>query len=200
MLSESPEQPAIPPSWFAPAALPLEVDFGCHRGAFLLAMAATDGTRNFLGIERQSARVDTCNKRIRRRELPNAFAVRGEGAQALRELLPDASVHILHVSFPDPWPKRRHEGRRLVKEDFLLEAARVLRPDGILRLMTDDAAYFAEMVALTKSGWSEVAWDDGIARPMTTFEMTFRKLGKVPFQRALSFPESNPAIARHQSV
>lgn len=200
MLSDSPEPPAIPPSWLAPGAPPLEVDFGCHRGAFLLAMASADATRNFLGIERQSARVDTCNKRIRRRELPNAFAVRGEGAQALRDFLPDASVQILHVSFPDPWPKRRHEGRRLVKGEFLREAARVLRPDGILRLMTDDAAYFAEMVAYTKSGWSEVAWDDGIARPMTTFETTFRKLGKVPFQRALSFPESNPAIARHQSV
>lgn len=180
----------FPPAWLAPGAPPLEVDFGCHRGSFLIAMAADHGTRNFLGIERQSARVEICNKRIRRRGIPNAWAVRGEGPQSLKDLLPAACVEILHVSFPDPWPKRRHAGRRLVNSDFLREAARVLLPGGILRLMTDDAAYFAEMAALTNSGWEEVPWDDGIARPMTTFETTFRALGKLPFQRALRAGES----------
>ncbi|TSA31112.1 MAG: tRNA (guanosine(46)-N7)-methyltransferase TrmB [Verrucomicrobiaceae bacterium] len=175
----------IPQCWLAPGAPPLEVDFGCHRGAFLTGMASAFPSRNFLGIEKQSARVEICNKRFVRLGLANAFAIRGEGGQALKEFLPDASASILHVSFPDPWPKRRHERRRVVTSGFLAEAARVLRPGGVLRLMTDDAAYFEQMRNLAAGGWVEILWDDGIERPATTFEKTFLALGKPPFRCAL---------------
>ncbi|MEI6279690.1 MAG: tRNA (guanosine(46)-N7)-methyltransferase TrmB [Verrucomicrobiae bacterium] len=178
----------IPETWLAPGALPLEVDFGCHRGAFLIGMAESFSSRNFLGIERQSNRVERCNARIQRRGLANAIALRGEGSDALCAALPDASVAILHVSFPDPWPKRRHARRRLVNSAFLAEAARVLRPDGTLRLMTDDAGYFFEIKNLAADAWQEVAWTDGIERPATTFENTFRRLGKEPFRLAVLKP------------
>ena len=175
----------IPQCWLAPNAPPLEVDFGCHRGAFLTGAASAFPEGNFLGIEKQSLRVEVCNRRFLRLGLKNALAIRGEGEQALKEFLPDASAAALHVSFPDPWPKRRHERRRLVTAGFLAEAARVLRPDGMLRLMTDDAPYFDQMRSLTSAGWIEIPWDDGIARPPTTFEKTFLALGKIPFRRAL---------------
>lgn len=148
-------------------------------------MASAFPEENFLGIEKQSARVEICNKRFRRLGLENAFAIRGEGEQALKEFLPDASASRLHVSFPDPWPKRRHERRRVVTTGFLFQAARVLRADGVLRLMTDDAAYFEQMRNLTAAGWVEIPWDDGIERPLTTFEKTFLTLGKAPFRCAL---------------
>jgi len=148
-------------------------------------MAETFPSRNFLGIERQSARVERCNARIRRRGLPNALAIRGEGHAAWSGLLPDASVAILNVSFPDPWPKRRHARRRLVNSTFLAAAARVLRPEGTLRLMTDDADYFSAMKILSAEGWQEAAWNDGVERPATTFEKTFLKLGKPAFRLAL---------------
>ena len=183
----------IPPCWLAPRAPLLEVDFGCHRGAFLTGMATAFPERNFLGIEKQSARVEICNKRFLRLGLPNALAIRGEGEQALKEFLPDASASTLHVSFPDPWPKRRHERRRVVAPGFLFQAARVLRADGVLRLMTDDAAYFEQMKNLTAAGWVKIPWDDGIERPLTTFEKTFLALGKAPFRCALR-PGEKPLI------
>jgi tRNA (guanine-N7-)-methyltransferase len=183
----------IPHCWLAPGAPPLEVDFGCHRGAFLTGMASAFPEGNFLGIEKQSARVEICNKRFARLGLANAFAIRGEGEQALKEFLPDASASILHVSFPDPWPKRRHERRRVVTPGFLAEAARVLRVDGALRLMTDDAAYFEQMRNLTAGGWMEIPWNDGIERPATTFEKTFLALGKAPFRCSLR-PAATPLI------
>jgi len=183
---------AVPETWFSPDSPPLEVDFGCHRGAFLTGIAAAFPSKNFLGIERQSSRVERCNARIQRLGLMNAVAVRGEGPEALHGSLPDASVAILHVSFPDPWPKRRHARRRLVDRAFLTATARVLRPDGSLRLMTDDAAYFDEMLSLTAAGWRKVAWNDGTERPATTFEKTFLSLGKLPFRLALQ-PAQIPA-------
>ncbi len=174
----------IPEAWLAPGAHPLEVDFGCHRGSFLLAVAEGVPERNFLGVERQSSRVDRCNAGIARHCLGNALAVRGEGASGL-EVLPQASVAVLHISFPDPWPKRRHAGRRLISSEFLAGAARVLGPHGSLRLMTDSADYFSSMRRLTADAWCEDERNDGIVRPPTTFEKTFLRLGVAPLRLTL---------------
>lgn len=175
-----PDENPIPCSWFEPGAPPLEVDFGCHRGTFLLGMAERYPGVNFLGMEKQGARVEKCLKKIRRHGLTNAMAVQGEGAGALLAWLPEQSVSILHVSFPDPWPKRRHASRRLVTKEFLEASARVLAGDGVLRLMTDDSAYFSEMRNLLAKGWEEMPWEDGIERPLTAFEKTFLELGQRP--------------------
>ena len=174
----------IPASWFGPGALPLEVDFGCHRGTFLIGMAEKYPGTHFLGIEKQAARVERCLAKIRRLGLPNALAVQGEGTAALALWLPEQSVSTIHVSFPDPWPKRRHASRRLVTKDFLEATARTLCRSGVLRLMTDDRAYFVEIKNLLREGWEELPWDDGIERPVTAFEKTFLGLGHHPHQYA----------------
>jgi tRNA (guanine-N7-)-methyltransferase len=176
--------PSIPPSWLEPAALPLEIDFGCHRGAFLIGMAALHPESNFLGIEKQSDRVNKCNARALRLGLSNAAAIQGVGVEAL-QTLPPASVSIFHLYFPDPWPKRRHSNRRVFQKNFLAEIRRVLRPQGVLRLMTDDAPYFAEMRELTREGWLEIPWEDGRETVLTAFEKTFRNRGQIPHQAAL---------------
>jgi len=183
MLSE--EMIDLPSEWFAPDALPLEVDFGCHRGVFLTGMAELHGRANFLGIEKQAARVGRCRSKIVRRGIVNAWAVRGEGVEAVRQFLPDGSVAIFHVLFPDPWPKRRHAGRRLVNEEFLAEVRRVLRPNGMLRLMTDDEGYFQEMRQNVAEGWMPLEWDAGRPVVPTSFEATFRALGRSPHCLAL---------------
>lgn len=170
----------IPPAWFAPGAPPLEVDFGCHRGKFLLEMALKFPETNFLGIEKQSARVEKCLKKIRRHGLSNVVAVQGEGVGALDQWLREGSASIIHVSFPDPWPKRRHASRRLVTKEFLEGVSRVLCRGGILRVMTDNGAYFSEIKDLLRDGWEELPWKDGVGRPVTTFEKTFLGLGRHP--------------------
>ncbi|MDX2080962.1 MAG: tRNA (guanosine(46)-N7)-methyltransferase TrmB [Terrimicrobiaceae bacterium] len=184
----------VPESWFAPGAPPLEVDFGSHRGVFLTGMAALHPGTNFLGIERQSERVRKTLGKIERRGLRNAWAVRGEGTEALREGLPDQSIAVLHVSFPDPWPKRRHAGRRLVNPAFLREVWRVLRPGGVLRLMTDNEPYFREMEEAVLPFWSVVPWDDGRETVATSFELTFRALGYSPHRLAVRRPGVSPPM------
>jgi tRNA (guanine-N7-)-methyltransferase len=183
------DAPAIPSAWFASDAPPLEVDFGCHRGTFLLGMAEKYPDRNFLGIEKQTARVEKCLKKIRALGLANVHAVPGTGAEALAALLPEESVSVFHVSFPDPWPKRRHATRRLMGTRFLEEIARVLRQGGILRVMTDDAAYFSEMKALLRPHWEELDWQEECERPVTAFEKTFVALG-LPVHRCAMRPVS----------
>lgn len=182
----------IPHDWFGPGAKPLEIDFGCHRGAFLVGMAQLHPGSNFLGIERQPERVAKCNSRTARLGLANALAVQGTGEQGL-EPLPDSCCAVFHLYFPDPWPKRRHAVRRVFQQGFLAEVRRILAPGGTLRLMTDNEPYFAEMRELTRSGWAERDWEDGREAVPTAFETVFFKLGKKPFRACLSAVQESTA-------
>jgi len=182
--------PTFPADWFDESAQPLEIDFGCHRGTFLLGMAAIHPGVNFLGIEKQADRVEKCNARADRLGLANARAILGLGSEAL-ETLPPGRVSVFHLYFPDPWPKRRHASRRVFQKSFLAAIRRVLRPDGTLRLMTDDEPYFSEMLGLVGASWIEIPWNDGRERVPTAFETTFLKLERIPFQAVFRPAASN---------
>jgi len=183
-----PEIPAGLSDWVAASSLPLEVDVGCHRGAFVVEMAARYKTSRFLGIERQRSRVERCGSKLRRLDLINGFVVQGDGLELPSRALPARSVTKIHVSFPDPWPKRRHHIRRMVNEEFLRAAHHLLAVDGELRLMTDDEPYFRAMElasSQTADLWDEVPWDDGREVAETEFQRKFAARGLVPFRLAL---------------
>ena len=125
--------PPLPLEWFGKTAAPLEIDFGCHRGAFLLGMASLHRGVNFLGIEKQIERVEKCNSRAERLGLANTRAIQGVGAESLKEL-PAASVSVFHLYFPDPWPKRRHASRRVFQKNFLADLPCIFHLEWTFRL------------------------------------------------------------------
>jgi tRNA (guanine-N7-)-methyltransferase len=130
----------LPAAWREDDSRCLEVDVGCHKGRFLIEMARKFPLSNFLGVERQQRRAQKAQEKISRLGLENAAVVHGDGLEALRRL-PEACADYVHVLFPDPWPKRRHQARRMVQTQFLREISRVLKGSGILRLLTDDSDY-----------------------------------------------------------
>ena len=159
----------------------IECDFGAAKGKFLSESAVLHPSVFFSGIEGLSARVTRSNKKLNRLGINNAALWRGWGQESLDALIPDGLLDTLHVSFPDPWPKRRHWSRRLVNPAFLEIAARKLKPmrenylGGVLRLMTDHLGYFAAMKEhlAAQGGWEEVPWMDDLQRPITEFETIF---------------------------
>lgn len=157
----------------------VECDFGASKGKFLTESAVANPEVFFAGIEGLSDRVVRGNRKIARLGLANALLWRGWGKESLDALVPDGLLDALHVSFPDPWPKRRHWFRRLVTVDFLTVAARKLKSTGTLRLQTDHLGYFSSMKEqlAVHGGWDEVPWDDGLVRPVTEFETIFREKG-----------------------
>ena len=158
----------------------VECDFGASKGKFLSECAALHPRVFFVGLEGLSERVIRTNKKIKRLGLANAAIWRGWGRESLEELVPEEFLDTLHISFPDPWPKRRHWGRRLVTPEFLESAASRLKIHGVLRLMTDHPGYFESMkrnIAAQRC-WIEVPWDDGIVRPVTEFETIFMDKGE----------------------
>jgi tRNA (guanine-N7-)-methyltransferase len=164
--------------WAGPHAPPLVVDVGCHRGLFLVAMAEANPAVHCLGIEKQAARAAAARRRIARLGLGNAAVLHAEAEAALASL-PVRSASQIHVLFPDPWPKRRHAARRMVHPGFLSECMRVLAPDGILRIVTDDQAYASQITGFaTACGGLRPVSGDPPVFPPSSFQHTFAAIGK----------------------
>lgn len=168
-----------------PRTAPLDLDLGCGDGSFLLAMARRHPERNFLGTERQLGRVEKVARRIAREELSNTRVLRLESHYAARHLLPEQSVAICYILFPDPWPKRYHHPRRLLQEEFMIALRRVLLPGGELRVKTDDLPYFQwmEKIWARGAGYERVGWEEEPDWPETDFEQQFLAKG-LPIYRA----------------
>src|SRR6266513_6489090 len=96
---------------------PLHVDLGCGDGSFLCEMAQQFPKRNFLGIERLTKRVEKVRRKAEKIE--NVRVLRADTLFAVRHLLPESSVDTFYLLFPDPWPKRRHQFRRIFTRHFL---------------------------------------------------------------------------------
>lgn len=164
---------------------PLELDLGCGDGAFLLAMAARYPDRNFLGTERLLGRVEKVSRAIARAGLTNARILRLESLYTVKMLLPVGCANVVHVSFPDPWPKRHHHERRLFQDEFMVALHQVLAPGGEIRIKTDDRPYFLwiEKVIGRAPGFERIEWVEEADYPRTDFEAHFLAQG-LPIHRA----------------
>ncbi len=112
----------------------LEIGFG--GGEHLATQAERWPGDAFVGAEPFLNGVASALRHVDERGLKNVRLHPGD-ARELMGRMPDASVDRIIILFPDPWPKARHHKRRLVQDDFLAEAARLLRPGGRLRFATD---------------------------------------------------------------
>jgi tRNA (guanine-N7-)-methyltransferase len=154
---------------------PLSVDYGCGEGAFVVAMAKRHPERNFLATERLVGRVEKVCRNAARLGLSNLRVLRLENLYIAKYILPPESVSVSYVSFPDPWPKRAHQSRRLVQPEFLSAVRRTLLAGGELRLKTDDLPYFQwmEKVVAEAVGWERADWPEDPEEPLTNFEARF---------------------------
>jgi tRNA (guanine-N7-)-methyltransferase len=164
---------------------PLELDLGCGDGAFILGMAKLHPDRNFLGTERLLGRVEKVCRAIAREHLTNCRILRLESLYSVKWLLPPGSASVVHVGFPDPWPKRHHHPRRLIQDEFLTALHQVIAPGGEVRIKTDDKPYFMwiEQVIGRAKGFERIEWEDDPAYPKTDFEQHFIAQG-LPVYRA----------------
>jgi tRNA (guanine-N7-)-methyltransferase len=158
---------------FPDTSRPLELDVGCGDGSFLLEMAQHYPERDFLGIERLGGRVKKICRRAARTGLTNVRVLCLESSYVLGWLLPDACAARLHLLFPDPWPKKRHESRRFVQPENLTVLHRVLAPLGELLFKTDHPDYFTAAVEAMASSplFRRTAWlTEEEFYPQTDFE------------------------------
>ncbi|MEM6562571.1 MAG: tRNA (guanosine(46)-N7)-methyltransferase TrmB, partial [Planctomycetota bacterium] len=127
-------------------ANPVEIEIGCGKGTFITQQATTRTDTNFFGLEWARFYYRYTADRLRRNGCSgNARMARAEANWFLTELVPNASVDAVHIYFPDPWPKARHNKRRLIQPAFLEIVERVLVPGGRVQIVTDHQDYWAHI-------------------------------------------------------
>jgi tRNA (guanine-N7-)-methyltransferase len=158
----------------------LEIGFG--MGETTAAIAQARPAEDFLGIEVHAPGVGSLLKRIDALGLTNVRVIRHDAAEVVAAMIPHASLAAIHVFFPDPWPKKRHHKRRLVKAAFVRDLALRLAPGGYLHLATDWEDYAREMLATLDAEPLLANVAAGFAprpayRPLTKFEARGVRLG-----------------------
>ncbi len=116
----------------------LEIGFGA--GDHLVAQAERSPKAGFIGVEFFTEGFGKALARIDDAQVDNIRLHQGDGREILARL-PNASLTMVYVLFPDPWPKARHHKRRLIQADTVSEFARVLVSGGRLRVATDVKSY-----------------------------------------------------------
>jgi tRNA (guanine-N7-)-methyltransferase len=118
----------------------IELEIGPGRGWFLVERATVEPRAGLVGFEVRRKWATIVDGRLAKRGLGRRARVLAEDARyALPRIAPDASIRRVFVHFPDPWWKKRHHKRLVVRDDFLEQAARLLEDGGDLFVQTDVA-------------------------------------------------------------
>lgn len=144
----------------------LEIGFG--GGEHLAYHLASRPDWGFIGIEPFVDGVANLLKNVAEENLPR-LRVSQQDARLLLPRIPDGALDAIYILFPDPWPKTRHQRRRIVNRDVLRECARIAKPGAELRLATDIPDYCAWMFdhlrAVPAWRWTAERADDWRVRP-----------------------------------
>jgi tRNA (guanine-N7-)-methyltransferase len=142
----------LPVPWNAAAIFgrqaPLELEIGSGKGLFIRRAAELFPKHDFLGIEIGAKYARFSAAGIARLSLPNAVMVCGDAAKILEESIPNDALEAVHVYFPDPWWKRTHRKRRILRTGVLQLIESRLRPGGSLHFWTDVEEYFRSTLKL----------------------------------------------------
>ncbi|MBO5896385.1 MAG: tRNA (guanosine(46)-N7)-methyltransferase TrmB [Clostridia bacterium] len=120
---------------------PLRIEIGCGKGDFIVGTAAKEPDVNFLAVEKVSDVLVIAAEKVKASGLDNV-RVCCIDAKELTEIFEPHSIDRIYLNFSDPWPKARHEKRRLTYRSFLEIYKQILREDGAIYFKTDNRGLF----------------------------------------------------------
>jgi tRNA (guanine-N7-)-methyltransferase len=148
----------------------LEIGFGMGEATALIGRDFPE--TGFIAVEVHKPGIGKLMARIEELELSNIRIIEGDAHPILRTMIADGSLDGVHLFFPDPWPKKRHNKRRIVNERFLELIAPKIKKDGFIHIATDWVPYaeyiqevFAPSALFTGGVVDRPEW-----RPVTRFE------------------------------
>ncbi|QTN00123.1 tRNA (guanosine(46)-N7)-methyltransferase TrmB [Sediminibacillus dalangtanensis] len=131
---------------------PLHIEIGTGKGQFIAGMATQHSEINFIGMERAKSIIVSAVEKVKQAEVENARLL-NENAKDLRDLFAENEVDKIYLNFSDPWPKTKHEKRRLTYHTFLQQYKGILKADGEIVLKTDNRKLFEySLVSFSKFG------------------------------------------------
>lgn len=161
---------------------PRILEIGCGMGETTATIAAEHPQNDYLGIEVHTPGVGSLLKEIATRELSNLRVIQHDAVEVVRDMIAPGSLAGIHVFFPDPWPKKRQQKRRLIQPDFVGLLASRLLPNGYLHCATDWEDYANQMLEVLSGESLLINMANGFTprppyRPQTKFESRGLRLG-----------------------
>lgn len=159
----------------------IELDLGCGKGGFSLELAKRNPDSLVLAADIKASRLQKINNKAAVMKIDNVQTVRVLAWDLVSYLIPDNSLDRVHILCPDPWPKFKHRGNKLVTSEFLGCLAKIMKPGAILHLATDDKPYFEWMTQAIVPLQQYERFDEGIddVRDIhTEFERYYLSVGK----------------------
>lgn len=161
---------------------PRVLEIGCGMGETTVAIAAAHPHIDYIGIEVHTPGVGSLLKQIDAAGLGNLRVIQHDAVEVLERMIAPESLDGLHIFFPDPWPKKRQQKRRLIQPPFVALAASRIKSGGYIHCATDWQEYAGQMLAVLAAEPALVNTATDFAtrpayRPQTKFEARGLRLG-----------------------
>ena len=155
-----------------PNAKEVIIEIGFGMGDATAEIAKAHPENGYIAIEVHPPGIGKLLSLIEEHELTNVYIIEGDAIEILQNMFADHSIYGFHLFFPDPWPKLKHNKRRIVNAEFLALIHQKLKPSGYINIATDWVPYaewikdvFAGSVQFTGGEVVRPDW-----RPYTKFE------------------------------
>jgi tRNA (guanine-N7-)-methyltransferase len=158
----------------------LEIGFGMGDSTATIAQAHPEN--DYLALEVHTPGVGNLLKVIDAEQIKNIRIMQHDAVEVLRDMICDDTLDGVHIFFPDPWHKARHNKRRLIQSPFIAQLVRKLKPGGYIHVATDWQDYAEQVLAVLSAEplLQNTAADYAPRpsyRPLTKFELRGLKLG-----------------------
>ncbi|MFS0654529.1 tRNA (guanosine(46)-N7)-methyltransferase TrmB [Bacillus sp. 179-C3.3 HS] len=174
---------------------PIHIEVGTGKGSFIAGMGKLHPDKNYIGIELFKSVLVTAVDKIKETDVDNVKLL-NINAETLTDVFAENEIDRVYLNFSDPWPKSRHEKRRLTFKTFLERYEQVLRPGGELHFKTDNRGLFQySLKSFSQYGLllTYVSLDlhaDGLeGNVMTEYEEKFSSMGQPIYRSEVRFPE-----------
>lgn len=132
----------------------IHLEIGPGKGLFIVTLAKKYPEKFFVCVELNLTVSAICAKLVKQHELKNVFIVSGDMFNVFK-YIDDKRIDTIFLNHSDPWPKKRHEKRRLTYKTFLDQYKRILKDEGKLIVKTDNLDFFNFSVeSLNESKWN----------------------------------------------
>lgn len=172
---------------------PIHIEVGSGKGRFITGMAAQNPDINYIGIDIQMTVLSYALDRVVEAGLPNIKLLQVDGSSLTNYFAP-AEIARLYLNFSDPWPKKRHEKRRLTYKSFLDTYKEILPERGEIHFKTDNRGLFEySLVSFSQYGmtlngvWLDLHASDMEGNVMTEYEEKFSNKGQVIYRVEAEF-------------
>jgi len=159
------------------------LEIGSGKGRFLIASAMEQPDVNFVGIEKSLHYHRVIRDRVAKRALANVRLINFDAFPVLQKMVPDASIAEVHIYFPDPWPRKREQKRRIIRAEVLEEVRRILVDGGSGIYVTDHRDYFEAAAPVIEQFFrAERRIPGPDDPPRTNYEAKYRAEGRAIYE------------------